>query len=102
MRYDSILSEFSAKLSNTDQTDNQHLEVWSQTMYSVVRELDKQIPNFYYFIVNNDIGTSHKRSDHVISRQEKFYQYTEEGVAFYEWVADALHGKYCSIGGSSI
>jgi hypothetical protein len=95
---DIVLTQFYAALNKIPMNTKGYIDQWSANMCECTKALDEAIPNYYYYITNNEYSEKNHTTQHVITRHERFYKYEEDGVPFYKWLGDILEDKKYSVG----
>ena len=95
---DAVLTRIYANMNGISTETTDYIDMWSRQMTECTKDLSEAIPNYYYYITNNEYDAKTHMTPHVISRHDRFYKYKQDDVFFYKWIGDILDGKKYSVG----
>lgn len=103
--YDKVLPSYEAVLNGrTKGLVSDDLEItndWSLGMLSSARQLQKELPDYHFFITDYGVGNRKKRrgTPHTLSPYKVFYTAQESGVKLSRWLDDIVNkDKKYSVG----
>ncbi|GEM_PF-527137 len=90
--HDKVLASFQNRLNGKgDEINRQITEEWSSQFRSSTRQLDEQLPNFYYFLTNHEYDSETHTTPHTLLPMKAFYEAEEEGTKLITWLDGIVH-----------
>lgn len=95
---DGTLIAFSAKI-NDHEPD---ADAWSTDMRASMSRLAESVPNYYFYLSEDDADASTGLTPHTLSSLPGFYTTVQDGVPFADWLAAAVIGDAPRSVGASV